>query len=424
MQTRPTQDWRRVVAVFWITSMIESIGMSQVFALLPAYLHGMGVADADRASFVGLFGSLLFILGMPLVPLWGVWADKYSRKAVIARSAVVEAVVFVSLSLSREPWQVALSMLLIGFQLGNTGVMLAGIRDVAPRSRVGTVIAVFGVAGPIGWAVGPVLAGFLIDGAGWSIPSVYLLSGALSLVTAGLVAFGTREVRPEVIPQGRVVPLAFGAMRGVLGDPVVRGIFAIFGTAFLANQMTRPYVPLLVERTVGLGPGLASAIGVVSGAASLAGALLAPGAGWLGDRIGFRPVLISALVAGAVAVGLMPLAGSVGGVAGLAVIGVVLAACTATVSAMVFGLLATELPAARRSQTLNLVYLPLYAAGIVGPLIGSGVSRVAGVPGPFYVAALGFIGGVLLVSRHRAPAAADAETREIVDEAPALTSEG
>ena len=74
---------------------------------------------------------------MPLVPLWGVWADKYSRKAVIVRSALVEAVVFAAVALSREPWQLALSMLLIGFQLGNTGVMLAGIRDVTPMRRAG-----------------------------------------------------------------------------------------------------------------------------------------------------------------------------------------------------------------------------------------------------------------------------------------------
>ena len=65
------------------------------------------------------------------MPLWGVWADKYSRKAVIVRSALVEAVVFACVALSREPWQLALSVLLIGLQLGNTGVMLAG----DPRRR-------------------------------------------------------------------------------------------------------------------------------------------------------------------------------------------------------------------------------------------------------------------------------------------------
>jgi len=129
---RPAQDWRILVAVFWVTSFIESMGVAQIFALLPAYLRQMGVDEADRLAFVGLFSSLVFVVGLPLVPLWGVWADKYSRKAVIIRSALVEAVVFAGVALSREPWQLALSMLLIGFQLGNTGVMLAGIRDVTP----------------------------------------------------------------------------------------------------------------------------------------------------------------------------------------------------------------------------------------------------------------------------------------------------
>src|SRR5512132_3082607 len=144
MSSTGRHGWPTLVAVFWITAMVEGIGVSQVFALLPSQLTSMGVPDADRLQFIGLFSALLFVLGMPLVPLWGVWADKYSRKAVIVRSALVEAVVFTGMALAREPWQVALSLLLIGFQLGNTGVMLAGIRDVAPRARLGTAIAIFG----------------------------------------------------------------------------------------------------------------------------------------------------------------------------------------------------------------------------------------------------------------------------------------
>ena len=139
---RPVQDWRILLAVFWVTSMVEGLGVSQIFALLPTYLRQMGVADQDRLAFIGIFSALIFVVGMPLVPLWGAWADKYSRKVVIIRSALVEAVVFIGVALAREPWQVALAMLLIGFQLGNTGIMLAGIRDVTPRHRLGTTIAV------------------------------------------------------------------------------------------------------------------------------------------------------------------------------------------------------------------------------------------------------------------------------------------
>src|SRR4029079_3705808 len=218
-------DWRGIVVVFWLTSMGEGVGVSQVFAFLPTYLSQMGVPQAERLQFVGLFTSLIFIVGAPLVPLWGVWADKYSRKAVIGRSCRVEAVVFVGVALSREPWQLALSLLLIGFQLGNTGVMLAGIRDVVPRARIGAVIALFGVSGAIGGAIGPVLGGFLVDRLGWSLSGIFWSSAGLSIATGALVGFGSREVRPEVIPQGRVLPLAFGALRDVLADPAVRRIF-------------------------------------------------------------------------------------------------------------------------------------------------------------------------------------------------------
>ena len=95
--------WRRLLAIYTVTSAVEGLGVSQVYAFVPAYLATMGVADPERFRFVGIFGSLLFVLGAPLVPLWGVWADKHSRKVVIVRSAIVMSVVLTGAGLSREP---------------------------------------------------------------------------------------------------------------------------------------------------------------------------------------------------------------------------------------------------------------------------------------------------------------------------------
>ncbi len=378
--------------------MVEGLGISQIFALLPTYLRQMGVPEGDRLAFVGLFSSLIFVVGLPLVPLWGVWADKYSRKAIIVRSALVEAVVFAGVALSREPWQLGLSMMLIGFQLGNTGVMLAAIRDVAPGRRLGTIMGVFGASSAIGMASGPALAGVLIDGVGWSLPAVFWLSSALSIGTALLVTFGSREIRPEVVPQGRVVSLAFGAVRGVLSDRTGLRIFVIFGVSFLAIQMSRPYLPVRVEGLVGTGPGLASSIALVMGTAALVGGLIGPFGGALGDRIGFRRVLAAALAGGGSVLVLMPFVPTVGA---LALLAVGLSAATATVSAMVFGLLATEIAPERRSAALNLVYLPLYAAGIVGPAIGALVVSGVGLAGPFLLGGVVFLVGAAVIALRR-----------------------
>jgi DHA1 family multidrug resistance protein-like MFS transporter len=392
-ETTPVQDWRVLVAIFCITSVVESLGVSQIFAFAPTYLTQMGVADADRLHFIGLFSALIFVVGAPLVPLWGVWADKYSRKVVIVRSALVEAVVFACVALSREPWQLAGSMLLVGFQLGNTGVMLAAIRDMAPRNRLGTAIALFGASGPIGMAIGPVLGGRIVDGLHQGLPVVFWVSAMLSVGTAALVTFGSKEVRPTVVPEGRIVRLAFGAVRGVLTDRVIRRIFLTFGVAFLGAQMSRPYLPVLVEAVNGK-LDLASAIGFVTGTAALVGALVSPIGGWIGDRVGFRPVLVGGLLVGGLSAAALPFLPSVETLAlGVLVFG----ACYSIEAAMIFGLLATEVPPERRSATLNLVYLPLYGAGIIGPMLGAIVVGI-GIWAPFAAAAIVFVTGALVVA--------------------------
>ncbi|TAM56836.1 MAG: MFS transporter [Chloroflexota bacterium] len=388
--------WRWLLAAYWITALVEGLGVSQIFAFLPQYLESMGLTRSEALPYVGIFSALIFLVGMPLVPLWGVWADRYSRKAVIARSAVVEAVVFAGVALSREPWQLAGSLLLVGLQLGNTGIMLAALRDASPRARIGTVLALFGSASPIGFAVGPIVGGVVVDGLGWGLPAVFAISAGLSILIVVLIAFGTDEIRPAVVPQGGTLELAFGALRGVAADPPTRRIFAIFFVAFLANQMARPYLPVLVGNVNGP-QDLASAVGLVVGVAALVGALFAPLGGWLGDRIGFRRVLVAALVGSGLTSILLPAAPSVVALAGVALLW---AGLYAVIAPMVFALLATEVSVERRSQTLNLVYLPLYLGGIVGPILASGVVGLS-VAVPFLAGAVVYGAGALAVSLMR-----------------------
>ena len=400
----PDQGWRSLLLVYAITSTVEAMGVAQVFSFLPRRLREVGLPEDQILTFTGLFSSLIFVFGIVLVPFWGVWADKYSRRAVIVRSAVVEAVVFAGVALAREPWQLAASLLLVGFQLGNTGVMLAALRDVTPRHRVGTVTGLFGATGPLGFALGPVLGAVMIDGLHLPLPDVFWFGSLLSMAVVALLLLGSRDIRPAVAPVGSALALARRAVSGVLADPAVRRIFLIFGVSILANQMSRPYLPLLVERLHGGQPNLASAISLVTGVAFLVGALLSPLAGPLGDRIGFRSVLAGALLGAGVALLGMAVAPSVAVLAGVAV---VYAALQAATQAMVFGLVAVEVAPERRSATLNLVLLPLYVAGIIGPTVGAAAAGVGGIQAPFLVAAVVFLvgGAGVAVSLWRARAA-------------------
>ena len=394
-EARPAQDWHSLLLVYGIVSTIEALGIAQVFAFLPMRLREVGLPDDQIPTFTGLFTSLIFVFGIVLVPFWGVWADKYSRRAVIVRSAVVEAFVFAGVAMAEEPWQLAASLLLVGLQLGNTGVMLAALRDVTPRHRVGTATALFGATNPLGFAIGPVLGAIIVDGLGLPLDAVFWLGAALSVGAVVLLLVGSRDIRPAVIPQGSAVSLARRALAGVLADGAVRRIFAIFGISILANQMSRPYLPLLVEDVNGGQADLASAIGLVAGTAALVGALLSPLAGPLGDRVGFRRVLAGSLLGAGATLLVMPLAPSIAALAGIAV---VYAALQASTQAMVFSLVAVEVAPERRSATLNLVLLPLYLAGIIGPTMGAAAASLEGISAPFYLAGAIFLAGGSVVA--------------------------
>ena len=112
-------------------------------------------------------------------------------------------------------------------------------------------------------------------------------------------------------------------------------------------------------------------------------------------------MLVTALIGASAVLFLMPLAESI---ATLALLAVVLGAGTATVSSMIFGLLATELPADRRSAALNLVYLPLYAGGSSGRRRAPWVASVGGVHALFVVGGVVFLVGAATIVLRRGPA--------------------
>jgi MFS family permease len=392
MNVRSAPDWHRVLVLYWIASFIEGLGVAQIYAYLPNRLTEVGVARADVPHLVGVLGALFFLTGLPFIPLWGVWADKYSRKAVIIRSALVEAVVFAVIAASVAPWQLVVGMLLVGFQLGNSGVMIAAIRDVTPRGRLGLAIGIFAASSPLGFGAGPALGAVMIDELRLTSATVFALASALSIGVALLLAVASSEVRPDVVPTGSTIRLAFGAVRGVMSDSIVRWLFVIYGVVFVGRQMAAQYMSVMVHTVEHTSFEVAGSVGLVLGLATLAGAAVSPAGGWVADRLGFRPVLVGAIAGLALAFAVLPLESTV---VWLAVIYSVAIGCQAIVGAMVSGLVATEAPAERRSATLNLIYLPLYIGGIAGPAIGA-VAVTDGLPMVFYVAAAFVAGATVL----------------------------
>ena len=360
--------WITLLVLFGIASTIEAFSVSHVFRFLPLYLGTVNVAPVEIPAWTGYLNAAFFLFGLPLVPFWGVWAERYGRIPVIARSAFVEMVVFAVLWFAHNRWEAAFGLLLVGFQLGNTGVMLTALRAATPQGRVGLAISLFGVSPSLGFALGPAIGGFLVDHGVLNLHTLFALDAALSLA-AGVVllAFAREGPRPPG-PAGSAIRLAFGALRLALTGRVTLIVFGVFGLAYFALQIANPFLPLLVIRLHGTTAGAAGQIGIVFGASALLGALLSPLAGAAGDRYGFRPMLAGACVLAAASLGALSIAPNL---IWLTAAAVCLGAASATAISMVFALLATAVPVERRATTLNLVLLPIYLSSVAGSLVGA-----------------------------------------------------
>lgn len=324
------------------------------------------------ATTVGFLSAAALFFGLPLVPFWGVWADKYSRKAVVVRSAAVEAVLFLAMALVSAPWQLFLLAPLVGLVLGNTGVMLAELTDRTPRARLGLAISLVVMSGPLGFAVGPAVGGFMVDSFG--VQALFVIDTVLTsgIVVLLLLAYHERADRSRASEP--VMRLVGRSLRAVVSSPLARAIFGAYFFVLLGQRFLLPYLALYVEELQGVA-GLATVVGLVAGAYGLASAVGSPIAGGLGDRFGYRRIFGLGVVLAMVCLAAAAVAPSVV-VFGLAYAG--FGVGFAAASGMLFTMLASGLPAGIRSSVLNLALAPLYVSGVIGSLASAALIAATG----------------------------------------------
>ena len=380
--------WRRIVAVYIAVQFAEIFGVSMIYSYLPLALEGTGVPIGDIASLTGIAIAGLFVIGAPQVPIWLAIAELRSRRLVIVRSGLIALAALVAFAVADQAWQLVAATVALGFWLGNTGVMLATIREVAPASERARVISLFSAAAPMGFAAGPLLAAWLIGGLGLTLAAPIAVAALLNgvLILANVVAIP--DLRPTVPQRGSVLQVAKRGIVEVLKDPIARAGYLVLMLAIAGERMLRPALPLrIAEVSIGpdvarmaeplATPGVAGAVGLLIGLTALAGAVAAPAiALYAFRRVGIARSAGAAFAAGAVAAAALAVAPTL---PLLAAAVTVIAAVSALLQAAVFNWLAERVAPARRSAALSLSLFPLYAGNVAG-LAAASLAARAGAP--------------------------------------------
>lgn len=379
-RTSSATGWAVIAVLFAITTCVESMSWTQLTAYAPLYLRELHVPAAQVPGWIAAMSSLGWILALPMAPFWGVLADRYSRKVVIVRSAVLEAVIFAGWALSTSPWMALVFRSLNGFVLGNTGVMLAVQASTTPKQRLALAVGIVGAGSPAGRAVGPILGALLVHRV--DVRGMLLFDAALSVLMAVVLTVVMREaehVRPADL---RVVSLLRGALAEIASKPLVWRLFLATAVTQIGLWAYLPYAPIYIAR---LAPGdTVTAVGAVLSAVGLGQAIASPLWGLMMQRFGQVSVLRLTSVGSSLALATVGLSHNLVLFAIALFANGVFAAAILTASMAV---MAATVSPERRGAVLGQILFPFYFGGVIGPLIGAAAFG-AGQPVVFGIAAL------------------------------------
>jgi len=265
--------------------------------VLPLYARMLEIPDGQIGLIVGFFA----VSSMVIKPLAGWGADRRGRKPILLMGATLFLV-----SPLLYPWSRTVGALLglrllhgagMGFYPAAGAAMVA---DLSPPARRGEAMGLWGAAGSVALALGPVSAIWIVDR--WGFDALFHFAAVVAL-SALLLTVANRET---LVARG-ASPFAWGSLlsRAVaLPGVVVFCLMTTYGAliAFLA----------IYAQSRGANPGIFFL--VMAAVVALARGV----AGSVSDRVGRAPVAAAGLV---VAASALVVLASGGGLAALAAAG-------------------------------------------------------------------------------------------------------
>jgi MFS family permease len=398
----------RVLVPLGLAVCLSLYGDLTLYAVLATQVDAVGLTLGS----LGIMLSINRLIRLPGNPLAGLIVDRWGRRRPFLLGLSLGVLTTAAYGMVHGFWPFLLARLLWGvawalINVSGTSMVL----DISDGVRRGRNSGAFTTWIQLGFALGPLLGGFLVDGFGFQ-PA--MLTGALvsaaGLVVAALTLPETAPARAEAgrphLPApwlGRAAgPLrrirsALGSNRPLLGAATLHLVILFTSEGVTLSTLT----VLLQQRLEGTLP----LRGVVLGTASAAGALLAgravvvgmtgPLAGYLSDRLaGRRPTIAAGLLVGIAGFAILATTTSLGAI----IAGVALGAlCTGAVLTGLTAWIGDLAPAGRQGAAVGAFATAGDVGSTAGPLVAFGLLPLAGLRSVYLLSALILAGGLLLL---------------------------
>jgi DHA1 family multidrug resistance protein-like MFS transporter len=294
INTEGLETWQRTLYILFFAQLMVAVGFSSIFPFLPLYVEELGSSTGMSIELLsGLVYSAQAFTMMLASPFWGALADRYGRKLMVERSMFGGAVTLLLMSFAASAEQLVVMRAIQGLITGTIAAANALLASVTPRKHIGYAMGLLQVGFGTGIAVGPLIGGFVADLFSYSV--VFYLTAAMLFLAGVLVHWGVHEnFKPD---EGERPKTSFlQSWRTLIGVAGVKITFLIRFMTSMARMMILPIIPLFIASILVDSSKLNTFTGLVMGIASAATTISAVFLGKLGDRVGYRRVLIISLI--------------------------------------------------------------------------------------------------------------------------------
>ncbi len=154
------------------------MGRLVIQTFLPIYIS----ETLGYSSFVlGIYLTLLYVLGMISQPIMGVASDKYGRKMVLAPSYGLLSLLYLGLIISNNSIQLGIVISSIGlFFYAVSNIATSAIMDIADKNIQSSSMGIMGLFSQPFTLIAPILAGFFVQIS--NIQSAFWFASIVSLI--------------------------------------------------------------------------------------------------------------------------------------------------------------------------------------------------------------------------------------------------
>ena len=357
--------WVVTLTILVAGAFLMDMSFTMITPFLPVYLSSeLGAKASEVDMWSGAVFAVTFFVSGLLGPVWGVLADRKSRKLMALRASIGLTISYALCGIVQTPMQLFAARFFQGLCAGLYPALLALLAASIPARKTGLSMGLMQGGMTVGAVVGPFVGGVLADYFGMR-ESFFVASIALGLISL-LIGFCIKE-KPRTVK----VTSRNWFDWSVLRQPAIFKMLIACAVIHASLFSAQPILPLYIAQLQGSMDNIMMLSGTIFSVCAISIMIASPILGESGPKFGVLKVLscslfFAGLLISAQVLGRTPFEFGVWRfIAGFAIAGLI---------PLVNSIISTECPPDKKGEVFGFNFLTGHAGMALGPFAAGALS--------------------------------------------------